>query len=177
MIKARDLPQIEGNQSRLGEIAQQALQEMRLMVYELRPLALEEEGLIGALEQRLEAVERRAGVDARLVVEGACNLPPRVEEELYRIAQEALNNALKHARPSAVTVIIRAADENVVLEVIDDGKGFDPQAVSDKGGLGLVSMRERAEKLGGALTLTSIPGEGTKVQISINHYISREAFQ
>jgi signal transduction histidine kinase/ligand-binding sensor domain-containing protein len=177
MIKARDLPQIEGNQSRLGEIAQQALQEMRLMVYELRPLALKEEGLIGALEQRLEAVERRAGVDARLVAEGARDLPPKIEEELYRIAQEALNNALKHARPSAITVTIRAENGNVVLEVTDDGGGFDLQAVGDKGGLGLVSMRERAEKLGGTLTIASTPGEGTKVQISINHYVSREAFQ
>jgi ligand-binding sensor domain-containing protein/signal transduction histidine kinase len=177
MIKARDLSQIEGNQSRLGEIAQQALQEMRLMVYELRPLALKEEGLIGALEQRLEAVERRAGIDARLVVEGAFDLPSSVEVELYRIAQEALNNALKHARPSAVTVTIRAEDGNVVLEVIDDGRGFDPQAVSDKGGLGLVSMRERAEKLVGTLTITSAPGEGTNVQVSIKHYASREVSQ
>ena len=96
--------------------------------------------------------------------------------ELYRIAQEALNNALKHARPSAVTVTVRAEDKNVVLEVIDDGQGFDSEAVSDKGGLGLVSMRERAEKLGGTLTITSTPGEGTKVRVSINHHASREVF-
>ncbi|HEY42972.1 MAG TPA: hypothetical protein G4O11_03210 [Anaerolineae bacterium] len=85
MIKGHDLDQIEGNQSRLGEIAQQALQEMRLMVYELRPLELERMGLIEAIEQRLEAVERRAGLEARLKVEGEAKFPAELDEELYRI--------------------------------------------------------------------------------------------
>ncbi len=148
----------------LGETAQQALKEMRLLVYELRPSGLEQEGLAGALEQRLSAVEERAGVEARLLVEGTVDLPKSVEEGLYRIAQEALNNALKHAAASSVTVRIRAAAEVVELEVADDGKGFDPDAVGDKGGMGLVSMRERAERLGGTLRVVSAPGEGTKVQ-------------
>ncbi|NIR15549.1 MAG: histidine kinase, partial [Desulfobacterales bacterium] len=80
---------------------QQALKEMRLLVYELRPLALRNEGLIGALQQRLDAVERRAGIDARLIVDGEVILPSPVEENLFRIAQEALNNALKHAHSSS----------------------------------------------------------------------------
>jgi signal transduction histidine kinase len=167
MIKARDLGQVEGNQARLSEIAQQALQEMRLMVYELRPSALESEGLVGALEHRLEAVERRAGVDARLVVEGACDLPPRVEEELYHITQEALNNALKHAQASAVKVTLRAEDGYVLLEVTDNGSGFDPATVRGMGGLGLVTMQERAEKISGTLTVDSSPNEGTKVRVVV----------
>jgi signal transduction histidine kinase len=173
MIRAEELEQISGNQARLGEIAQQALQEMRLLVYELRPLALESEGLIGALEQRLETVERRAGIQARVLVdadtrqgEGEVELAPDLEEQLYGIAQEALNNALKHARASQVVVSVRVADESVFLEVADDGRGFDAADVRDTGGLGLVSMQERADKIGGRLTIHSAPGEGTKVRVS-----------
>jgi signal transduction histidine kinase len=134
-------------------------------VHELRPLALEKEGLVGALQQRLDAVERRAGMDARLIVEGELDLLPDVEEALYRIAQEALNNALKHAAATMVRVSIHADEDKVVLEVADNGKGFDPQAVSDEGGMGLTTMRERAEKLGGTLVLISAPGEGTTVTV------------
>jgi signal transduction histidine kinase len=163
--RAGDLKRTEGYLARLGEIGQQALKEMRLLVYDLRPLALQREGLVGALQQRLDAVERRAGVEARLLVEGEIELPASIEEGLYRIAQEALNNALKHAGPTSVTVHIRADGRFVGLEVADNGRGFDPDAVSDKGGMGLVSMRERAEKLGGLLTVLSAPGEGTSVKV------------
>jgi signal transduction histidine kinase len=152
---------------RLREIAQQALKEMRLLVYQLRPLVLKREGLVGALQQRLDAVEKRAGVDARLLVEGTLDLPATVEEGLYRIAQEALNNALKHAAPRAVILRIRADARRVVLDVTDDGQGFDPAAVSDKGGMGLVSMRERAERLGGSFSLASAPGGGTTVRVDV----------
>ena len=78
-------------------------------------------------------------------------LPAPVEEGLYRIAQEALNNALKHASATSVTVRICAEDGQVILEVADNGHGFDPAAVKDRGGMGLVSMRERARQLDGRL--------------------------
>lgn len=159
-----NLEKVKEYLARLAEIGQQALKEMRLLVYELRPLVLKREGLVGALRHRLESVEKRAGVDARLLIEGELELPALVEEALYRIAQEALNNALKHAAPTLVTVCIRTAEDSVELEVVDNGRGFDPQAVSDMGGLGLVSMHERVEKLGGALTALSKPGGGTTVK-------------
>jgi signal transduction histidine kinase len=152
---------------RLGEIAQQALREMRLLVYQLRPLVLKREGLVGALQQRLDAVEKRAGVDARLLVEGRLDLPATIEEGLYRIAQEALNNALKHAGARSVSLRIREDGGDVVLEVEDDGRGFDAAGVSDPGGMGLTSMRERAEKLGGAFSLVSVPGAGTTVRVVV----------
>jgi PAS domain S-box-containing protein len=151
----------------LGEIAQQALKEMRLLVHQLRPLALQREGLLSALHQRLSAVEKRAGVEARLVAEDVVELPPPVEEALYRIAQEALNNALKHATATSVTVYFRADDGRVELDVVDDGRGFNPSTIDEQRGMGLVSMRERAEKLGGSLTIDSAPGEGTKVKVSM----------
>ena len=167
LVEAGDLARVEGYLGRLGEISQQALREMRLLVYELRPLVLRREGLAGALQQRLDAVEKRAGVDARLLVEGEVELQAPVEEALYRIAQEALNNALKHAGANNVTVCVRSWDDRVELEVIDDGAGFDLGVAGGDGGLGLTSMRERAEKVGGILDIISAPGEGTKVRVCV----------
>ncbi len=152
---------------RLGEIAQQALKEMRLLVYQLRPLVLKREGLVGALQHRLDAVEKRAGVDARLLVTGSLDLPDSMEEGLYRIAQEALNNALKHAAPNSVTLRIRAQAHRVRLEVEDDGQGFDETTVAGGGGMGLISMRERTERMGGSFSLVSAPGEGTTVRVVV----------
>ncbi|MBI3967107.1 MAG: GAF domain-containing sensor histidine kinase, partial [Chloroflexi bacterium] len=160
-----DLTRVAEYVGRLGEISQQALKEMRLLVYELRPPALEREGLVGALQQRLEAVEQRAGATARLHVEGSVELPPRLEEGLYRIAQEALNNALKHASATDVSVVLRADHESVDLEVMDNGTGFDLTTLNSRGGLGLATMRERAEQLGGRLHICTQPGEGTRVQL------------
>ena len=94
-------------------------------------------------------------------------LAPDLEEELYRIAQEALNNALKHAGASQVALSVRVTEGSVVLEVADDGQAFDLVDVHDKGGLGLISMRERADKIGGQLTLRSAPGEGTRVMVTV----------
>jgi len=153
--------------TRLGQVAQQALREMRLLVYELRMPALETEGLVQALQQRLDAVEKRAGVEARLLVEGQVELPALVEEGLYRIAQEALNNALKHAEASLVTVSIKTDGERVELEVMDNGRAFDPDKPANAGGMGLDTMRERAERLDGSLTITSRPGEGTRVKAGV----------
>jgi len=166
MAAAGDLNRVEQYVGRLGETAQQALKEMRLLVYQLRPLALEAEGLAGALQHRLDAVEKRGGVQARLVVEGLVQLPARVEEALFRIAQEALNNALKHAAASAVTVTLCGGDGLVGLEISDNGQGFD-SALASAGGLGLTSMRERVEQLGGAFELQTEPGGGTTVRVRL----------
>jgi len=158
--------------ARLGETAQQALKDMRLLIHQWRPSALEREGLVGALQQRLNAVEGRAGMDARLLLEGALELPAPLEEGLYRIAEEALNNALKHAAATSVRVWLRAEGNRVELEVTDNGQGFDPDAVSDKGGMGLTNMRERVERLGGSLRVRSAVGEGTTVKASLQADLS-----
>jgi len=147
MIKNGDIQQAEVNHTRLGEIAQQALQEMRLLVYELRPQVLRSDGLIGALEQRLEAVERRAGIDARLVVDVDLKIPPELEVELLHISQEALNNALKHSKASEVVLSLRADEDYLILEVKDNGRGFDQELARSKGGMGLTNMSERWRKL------------------------------
>jgi signal transduction histidine kinase len=167
LAQTGDLSRVQGYLDRLGEISQQALKEMRLLVYELRPLVLRREGLAGALQLRLDAVEKRAGVDARLLVSGEIELPAPVEEALYRITQEALNNALNHAAPTAVTVRVERDGARVILEVADNGRGFDLSAPDDSGGMGLISMRERVEKLGGTLTITSAQEEGTTVHVDL----------
>jgi signal transduction histidine kinase len=161
------LEQAAQYQLRASEIAQHALKEMRLMVHELRPPLLEQEGLVGALRQRLEAVEGRAGVRIRLLADELVSLPAPVEEGLYRIALEALNNALKHAAATSVKVYVRSQDSGIELEIVDDGNGFDPDALDDSGGIGLSSMRERAEKLGATLAIQSTPGKGTQVLVRI----------
>lgn len=151
----------------LGGIGQQALKEMRLLVHELRPPALEREGLLGALHERLASVERRAGVDARLIANDMLELPAYIEEELYRITQEALNNALKHAEATSITVRIDADTEQIELEIVDNGCGFQPNQLPNKGGIGLHSMRERADQLGAHLAIESQPHTGTTVRVSL----------
>jgi PAS domain S-box-containing protein len=167
LARAGKLGNVEKYLADLGEIAQQALKEMRLLVYQLRPAILEQEGLVGALQQRLDAVERRSSIETRLLVDESLELPVLVEEGLYRIVQEALNNTLKHASASYVTVRIHAHPGQVDLEVTDDGKGFNHERMNYTGGLGLVSMKERAEKLGGSLAILSKPGEGTTVKVRV----------
>ena len=152
----------------LGENAQQALKEMRMLVYELRPPILEQDGLIGALQNRLDTVEGRVGIKSQLLSGTNVDLPPQIEGELYHIALEALNNSLKHAQATAMTVKVARTEDQVNLEITDNGLGFDPETTKDKGGFGLSSMRERAEKLGGTLTLTSSPDKGTTVGVSID---------
>lgn len=167
LAKNGRLEQVDEALTELGQISQQALREMRLLVYALRPQSLEEAGLVGALHQRLNAVEKRSGVDARLMVTGVLALPAPVENCLYRIAQEALNNCLKHAVATAVTVRVVATTADVTLEIIDNGRGFAPELAHESPGIGLSSMRERAEKLGGAITVISEPGQGTTVRVQM----------
>ncbi len=166
-VQAGNVENVAGYLARLGEVAQQALKEMRLLIYELRPPKLEREGLAGALQERLDAVEGRTGIEARLLVEAEVELPAAVEEAFYRIALEALNNVLKHAAATFVTVRICPDGERAELEIVDDGQGFDLNTVSDMGGMGLITMQERAEQLGGELTILSVPEEGTSIRVTV----------
>ena len=167
MLKTDGVDKFEEYLSRTGEIAEQSLKEMRLLILELRPPALEQEGLVGALQKRLDAVEQRVGISARVVMEDFIEFPAPVEEELYRIAQEALNNSLKHAKATKVTVRIFKEEDKVVLEVNDDGVGFEPRSAEGQGGMGLSNMNERAKRAGGSLSIKSELGNGTTVQVFI----------
>jgi len=161
------LDSVEESFAEIEEVSQQALKEMRLLIYELRPPALENEGLQGALHHRLSAVEKRAGVEARLVADEVLDLPPVVEEAFFAIAVEALNNALKHAAATNVTVRLQTQDRCVKMEVEDNGRGFDPQQIEESWGMGLKSMRERVEQLNGNLAIISQPDTGTHVKVEV----------
>jgi signal transduction histidine kinase len=170
---ARHIAEEDGNETieqyvgQIGVIGLQALKEMRLLVFELRPPELEKEGLVSALRRRLETVEGRAGVDASVVVDDFVKLPGNIEQEFFRIAQEALNNALKHAAAASVVVYLRQVNGSIEMEIVDDGVGFDPESLPDRGGMGLKNIRERAEGLGGAVVIHSNPGEGTCIKVRL----------
>jgi len=167
LIRAGDLAQVQDYMGQLGITSQQALKEMRLLVYQLRTVALEKQGIVGALRQRLDAVERRAGVEAELVVEGAITLSQTLEQEMFRVLQEALNNALKHSSATKVCVLLSADANAVVGSVEDNGVGFDTDLDNESGGMGIRNMRDRIAALGGTMRLISSVGSGTTVRVSI----------
>jgi signal transduction histidine kinase len=150
------------------QTGQQALKEMRLLVHNLRPSALEQEGLVRALQHRLNAVEGRAGIHHQLIVADDLKLPAEIEEALYHISQEALNNAIKHAFASEVTVEISQPDNDwVELHICDNGQGFDAETAAANGGLGLTSIRERVALLGGTVTYESAAEQGTRIVVQL----------
>jgi len=149
--------------------AQEALREMRLLIFELRPPVLRQEGLAAALRSRLESVEQRVGLQTRFDVDLEGQLSPEIEEALYRVALEALNNVLRHSFANLVSVALVRQDQRVVLEIEDDGIGFDPAATCERGGgLGLRGMQERVSRLGGTLILASAPSAGTRVRVEVD---------
>jgi PAS domain S-box-containing protein len=147
-------------------LAQAGLTEMRALIFELRPESLEIEGLVTALAKRTATLHASNGIEAALSTCTEPEVPLAVKEALYRIAQEALQNTVKHARPNRVDVRLICEPDDLLLEVCDDGIGFDPQALYP-GHLGLRSMRERAESVGGTLEIASAPDCGTQIRVHV----------
>lgn len=164
-LKRGQIDQAKHYLSRLGDTAGQALREMRLMIYRLRPTDLTAGGLGDALQRRLELVERRAGLRTHLVSKVPGELPSEWEESLYRIAEEGLNNALKHAAATEVWVRLEQVGAELLLSVCDNGRGFDPETISP--GMGLQNLRERAVALNGTLVIESAPGDGTHIIVRL----------
>ncbi|HTD76720.1 MAG TPA: DUF4118 domain-containing protein, partial [Chloroflexota bacterium] len=144
-------------------LAEGGLAELRALIFELRPESLEREGLVGALEKQAAAVRARHGLHVRMEVAGEPDLSQAAKEAVYRVAQEALHNAVKHARAHTLDLHLEMGDGEVGLVVADDGRGFDPGR-EFPGHLGLQSMRERAAAVGGTLEIQSAPGEGTRLR-------------
>jgi signal transduction histidine kinase len=151
----------------LEKIAHQALKEMRLLLYELRPVDLEQLRLAEAIQQRLVSVEERSKIHTTLVVNGQDRLSRDLTHELYLIAYEALSNILKHAECTRVHVKITFEASGVALEVSDNGCGFDVSAIDRLGGMGLRGINERTQKIGGTLKITSNPGVGTTLAVRV----------
>lgn len=168
VAKAGDLDQVQAYASRLGETAQQSLKEMRLLVYEMRSSVLEEQGLAKAIQNRLDAVEKRSGIDVHFQTNLEAKLPEPLEQGLFNIVSEALTNSLKHANATSVYVVMcMDGDAEVAIEVSDNGHGFDLSAAEEGGGIGLNSMKERAEKLGGGMKIVSEAEQGTRVLVRV----------
>ena len=162
--RAGDLAQVERYSQSVVQRIYQALGEMRLLLFELRTETLAQLGLAGALHERLQSVEKRANIATRLRVEGVGSLPLALEETFYRVALEALNNALRHAHARHVSVTLRAADGQLTLFIRDDGVGFRRRDAAQQGGMGLDSMAKRIHKVDGSIRIISRPGHGTRVE-------------
>jgi signal transduction histidine kinase len=153
---------------RVRALARDTQAELRSLIFELRPPQLEADGLVATIGKDLEVLGRAHGLKADLRVDGTPEVDSAVEVELYRIVQEALNNAVRHARAETIEVEVEARDGEITVTVRDDGVGFDPgaRAIRERR-LGLTSMRERAERLGGAFSVETAREAGTVVRVEV----------
>ena len=144
------------------------MEELRAVVFELRPGSLEAEGLATVLRKHIEVLRRVSGQTIDLRVRDVPRLPAGPATQVLRIAQEALGNAIRHAGAEHICVKLENGGERLVLSVADDGCGFDPEGPEVRGQrLGLTSMEERATELGGTLTVDSTLGDGTTVRLEV----------
>jgi len=152
---------------RIQDSGRRALKEIRLLVFETQSQKVDETtDLVTALQERFNFVENRVGIQTDIILDGTlAYIPSEWNENLYWIAVEALNNALKHAQTNKVKVFFRCRDGRFEMEIVDKGMGFDI-TLSNGGGMGMRTMRERAELLDGQLSVTSSPGHGTSVLLS-----------
>jgi signal transduction histidine kinase len=162
----RDPPRAVQPVEYILSLAEAGIAEMRALIFELRPESLENEGLVAALQKHAASLRARYAIDVVADLGDEPDMPFSVKEAFYRIAQEALHNTVKHAQAQHITLRLESHAATVALEVQDDGIGFDPTG-NFPGHLGLKSMRERMERLGGTLTIESAPGAGTRVYATI----------
>jgi signal transduction histidine kinase len=153
------------NMEHLTVMLRGALAEMRTLLLELRPSALREQTLEQLLQTQVEAVRARINAPVFLVVNGKCALPEDVTITFHRIAQESLNNIVNHAEATEVSITLDYNQNGVVLDVRDNGRGFDP-STTPSGHFGLSIMAERIEKIGGTFFINSKPGDGTQIVVS-----------
>jgi signal transduction histidine kinase len=164
----RDTPRAKGELHEVTRLAAEAADELRAAVVELRPAALDDDGLVATLRTQVQVLDRAHGARVAFNSARVRALPAAQEEAVLRVAQEALHNALRHASAGNVRVVLARRGNGAVLRVSDDGCGFDPKAVRRAGRrLGLVSMRDRADGVGGRLAITSEPGTGTTIELEV----------
>ncbi|MFJ9023307.1 GAF domain-containing sensor histidine kinase [Streptomyces sp. NPDC102259] len=162
----RDPARAKGELQQVAALAAEAADELRAAVVELRPAALDEDGLVATLRTHIQVLDRAHTARVTFTSQGVRALPAAQEEALLRVAQEALHNALRHSGAQRVEVTLGKRGPGTVLRVTDDGGGFDPTTVRRAGRhLGLVSMRDRAGGVGGTLTVESAPGRGTTIEM------------
>ncbi|UFQ14833.1 MULTISPECIES: GAF domain-containing sensor histidine kinase [Streptomyces] len=164
----RDPSRAKGELQQVAALAAEAADELRAAVVELRPAALDEDGLVATLRTHIQVLHRAHSADVTFESNGVRALPASQEEAMLRVAQEALHNALRHSGAGRVEVLLDKRGAGAVLRVADNGTGFDPKAIRRAGRhLGLVSMRDRASGVGGRLTVESAPGKGTTIEMEV----------
>ncbi|MEU3663292.1 GAF domain-containing sensor histidine kinase [Streptomyces sp. NPDC032940] len=164
----RDPARAKGELHQVATLAAEAADELRAAVVELRPAALDEDGLVATLRTQIQVLDRAHTARVTFTGRGVKALPAAQEEAVLRVAQEALHNALRHSGAEHVDVTLARRGSGAVLRVTDDGSGFDPRTVRRAGRhLGLVSMRDRANGAGGRLTVESAPGKGTTIEMEV----------
>ena len=157
---ARDPDELRRAVGEVRELVRSTLQDVRQLAVDLRPTALDDFGLVPALERLVSTFTEQTGIAVDFEALLPERVPPEIETALYRIVQESLTNVVKHARAGRVSIVLRRRENGVSVVVEDDGVGFDPAGARD-GGLGLVGMRERVALLGGRFDIESRPGAGT----------------
>ncbi|TQJ87134.1 GAF domain-containing sensor histidine kinase [Streptomyces sp. SLBN-31] len=164
----RDPSRAKGELQQVAALAAEAADELRAAVVELRPAALDEDGLVATLRTQVQVLDRAHSARVTFDSQGVRALPSAQEEAVLRVAQEALHNALRHSGAEHVDVTLTRRGSAAVLRVTDDGDGFDPKAIRRAGRhLGLVSMRDRTSGVGGRLTVESAPGKGTVIEMEV----------
>ena len=163
LLVTKDPALVSGELAAIAELGAQAHAELRALIDGLAPPDLD--GLADSLRRYALLAGRAHGVKVRLAAAELPELDPRVQAAAFRVGQEALTNALRHSGATEIAVSLTKTSRRVILEVSDDGTGFDPDLAP--GGLGLASMRERAAAVGGALRITSAPGAGTSVRLAV----------
>jgi PAS domain S-box-containing protein len=166
--KKMDTEKLDICLSRISEQSLLASKHLRLLLYELNLDFFEQEGLIKAINYRLNTVERHLGIDAQLQVEILTPIPYTLEWDLFFFVNEALTNALKHAHATIIKILIESTDEYIFVKVSDNGIGFDLDSAIEQG-RGLISMRERVENMGGEFSIHSEIKNGTNVSIKVRH--------
>ena len=152
----------------LAEHARSNIQDVRRLIYDLRPAVLDELGLVPALRQHVSRYREEHNVQVDLTLgQESKRLSPALETALFRITQEALTNVAKHAQAQRIEIRLTHTPQGIVLHIADDGQGFDPVSAQPGAGIGLWSMRERAEQLGGLLQIDSTPGHGTALTVLV----------
>ncbi|CAL9589768.1 GAF domain-containing sensor histidine kinase [Streptomyces sp. enrichment culture] len=164
----RDPSRAKGELQQVAGLAAEAAEELRAAVVELRPAALDEDGLVATLRTQIQVLDRAHSARVTFTGHGVRALPAAQEEAVLRVAQEALHNALRHSGGDHVDVVLERRGGGAVLRVSDDGRGFETRVVRRAGRhLGLVSMRDRASGVGGRLTVESAPGKGTTIEMEV----------
>jgi len=174
---ACEVPQVHCQTQELRQVVGQVLEDVHNLAVELRPAVLDDLGLSAALERLAQEWQKRHRIQADVVVHlGGERLPNPMETALYRIVQEALTNVARHAQARQVSVLIDRRQKEIVAVIEDDGRGFDLERVHRDGHLGLLGIRERAELLGGSLTIETGTGEGTSlfIRLPVPHPITTE---